>query len=144
MPDGTNPGGDRKGRRRRRENKTKDRTSERAGKQAAKTEFGHELRDERRLRDAPENPGGEKWRRGIEAGRIGRGGRREAEGGGGSDRAAELRGGESREMLGGGWEGSAAFTRRGAEERREGKGENICLPLLSSNHLHAPSEDVYE
>lgn len=68
--------------------------------------------------------------------------RREAEGG--SDRAAELRGGESREMLGGGWEGSAAFTRRGAEERREGKGENICLPLLSSNHLHAPSEDVYE
>lgn len=140
MPDGTNPGGDRKGRRRRRENKTKDRTSERAGKQAAKTEFGHELRDERRLRDAPENPGGEKWRRGIEAGRIGRGGRRRA------DRIGRRSsgGGESREMLGGGWEGSAAFTRRGAEERREGKGENICLPLLSSNHLHAPSEDVYE
>lgn len=67
----------------------------------------------------------------------------EAEGGGGSDRAAELRGGIS-EDAGGGWEGSAAFTRRGAEERREGKGENICLPLLSSNHLHAPSEDVYE
>lgn len=141
MPDGTNPGGDRKGRRRRRENKTKDRTSERAGKQAAKTEFGHELRDERRLRDAPENPGGEKWRRGIEAGRIGRGGRRRAE----ADRIGRRSsGGESREMLGGGWEGRAAFTRRGAEERREGKGENICLPLLSSNHLHAPSEDVYE
>lgn len=120
MPDGTNPGGDRKSRRRR-ENKTKNRTSERAGKQAAKTEFGHELRDERRLRDAPENPGGEKWRRGIEAGRIGRGGRREAEGGGGSDRAAKLRGGIS-EDAGGRLGGQRCVHAEGGggEERREG------------------------